>query len=118
MSATYYLTKFPWVKNCTGSEGHVSWSRGFGSSNGYACVNKYTIYHLFLKHGIKVEVISTSSPEDNWFGEQFKLSLKEYEKFKTIQENLCKHNWQTNRGMGHDHTTRECSKCGEMDGFA
>lgn len=118
MSATNLLTKFPWVKNCTGSEGHVSWTRGFGASNGYTRVNKYTIYHLFTKYDIEVEIISISRPEDNWFGEQFKLSLKDYEKFKTIQENLCKHDWEVNRGIGPDHTTRECSKCGEIDGFA
>ena len=118
MSASSLLTKFPWVKKCTGTQGHVSWTRGFGTSGGYARVNKYIIYHLFLKHDINVEVISISRPEDHWFGEQFKLSLKDYEKFKTIQENLCKHDWQIYRGSGHDHTTRECLKCGEIDGFS
>ena len=116
MSASSLLTKFPWVKTCRGTKGHISWTRGFGSCNGYACVNKYTIYHLFIKHGITPTVHSISN--DHFFGEEFELSLEDYEKFKTIQENLCKHDWQVNRGIGPDHTTKECSKCGEMDGFA
>jgi len=30
----------------------------------------------------------------------------------------CEHEWEIERGCGHDHTYRYCFKCDEQDGFA